>query len=85
MLLFQLLIENIRKNHPDMVIAPKIQFDDENSIQNSRIQYQQLHLRDLWQRVQMPQEIKEYISTNESFSVSGRGNSRRGGALYMRN
>ena len=40
-----------------MVIAPKIQFDDENSIQNSRIQYQQLHLRDLWQRVQMPQEI----------------------------
>ena len=68
-----------------MVIASKIQFDDENSIQNSRIQYQQLHLRDLWQRVQMPQEIKAYISTNESFSVSGRGNSRQGDALYMRN
>ena len=81
MLLFQLLIETIRKNHSDMVIAPKIQFDDENS----RIQYQQLHLQDLWQRVQMPQEIKEYSSTNESFSVSGRGNSRQGGALYMRN
>ena len=27
----------------------------------------------------MPQEIKEYISTNESFSVSGRENSNQGG------
>ena len=36
-------------------------------------------MRDLWQRLQMPQEIKEYISTNESFSVSGRENSGQGG------
>ena len=33
--------------------------------------YQQLHLRDLCQRVQMPDELKSYQMKNEVFSVSG--------------
>ena len=34
--------------------------------------YQQLHLRDLWQRVQMPERLKSFIENNESFSLSGK-------------
>ena len=80
MLSFQLLIEPVRKNHSDAVIAARIQFAP---LFNSSPypKYQQLHLQDLWQRVQIPQEIKEYIASNESFNVSGRKNSDQGGDL----
>ena len=63
-----------------MVIAARIQFAP-LFYSFSHPKYQQLHLQDeyIWQRVQMPQEIKEYISTNESFSVSGRENLGQGG------
>ena len=78
LLLFQLLIEAIRNNHSDMVIEARTQFAP-LFYSFLHPKYQQLHLRDLWQRVQMPQEIKEYISTSESFSVSGREHSGQGG------
>ena len=40
--------------------------------------YQQLHLRDLWQRVQMPERLKSFIENNESFSLSGKQNASQG-------
>ena len=80
LLSFQLLIEAVRKNYSDMVIAARIQFAP-LFYSFPHPKYQQLHLQDeyIWQRVQMPQEIREYISTNESISVSGRENSGQGG------
>ena len=78
MLSYQLLIEPVTKNHSGIVIAARIQFAP---LLNSfpRPKYKQLHLQDLWQRMQIPQEIKEYISSNESFSVLGRKKSGQGG------
>ena len=33
--------------------------------------YQVLHLRDLFERAQMPDEIRSYVESHESFSSSG--------------
>ena len=41
--------------------------------------YQQLHLRDLCERVQMPDLIKSYVEARESFSVSNFSNRGQGG------
>ena len=41
--------------------------------------YQQLDLRDLCERVQMPDSIKSYIEGHESFSVSNFSNCGQGG------
>ena len=40
--------------------------------------YQQLHLRDLFQRVQMPKELRECQERNQSFTDSGKTNSVQG-------
>ena len=40
--------------------------------------YQQLHLRDLCQRVQLPDELKLYQMKNEAFSVLGISNCGQG-------
>ena len=42
------------------------------------LKYQQLHLRDLFERVQMPPELQQYQQENESFSTSNVSNHGQG-------
>ena len=41
--------------------------------------YQVLHLRDLFERAQIPDEIRSYVESHESFSSSGLQNRAQGG------
>lgn len=41
--------------------------------------YQQLYLRDIWLRVQMPETLQNHLSIHKSFSLSGKENSGQGG------
>ena len=44
--------------------------------------YQVLHLRDLFERAKMPDKIRSYVESHESFSPSGLQNrGQRGGFL----
>ena len=70
LLSFRLYTEAVRKNHSLRMIGARIQIAPLfYSFHHPK--YQQLHLRDLCQRVQMPDELKLYQMKNETFSVSG--------------
>ena len=42
------------------------------------LKYQKLHLQGICQRAQMPDMLKYYVESHESFSVSGVNNRRQG-------
>ena len=78
LLSFHLLTEGVRKNNSNHIMAARIQFAPLFcSFQHPK--YQQLYLRDIWQRVQMPEILQNYLIARESFSVSGKENAGQGG------
>ena len=77
LLSFHLLTEAIRKNNSRRILAARIQFAPLfYSFHHPK--YQQLHLRDIWQRAQMPEPLLEFVNSNESFSLSGKNNTGQG-------
>ena len=78
LLAFNLYTEATRKNHSLRMMAARIQFAPLfYSFKHPK--YQVLHLRDLFERVQMPDEIRSYVESHESFSPSGLQNRGQGG------
>ena len=78
LLAFNLYTEATRKNHSLRMTAARIQFGPLfYSFKHPK--YQVLHLRDLFERVQMPDEIRSYVESHESFSPSGLQNRGQGG------
>ena len=78
LLAFKLLTEGARKNNSERIMAARVTFAPLfYSFHHPKYQY--LHIRDLWQRAQMPSSLQEYIESNESFSVSGKDNCGQGG------
>ena len=75
---FHLLTEEVRKNNLNHIIAARIQFGP-LFCSFKHPKYQQLYLHDIWQRVQMPEILQNYLCARESFSVSGKGNAGQGG------
>ena len=74
---FHLYTEPVRKNHSLSMIGARIQIAPLfYSFHHPK--YKQLHLKDLCQRVQMPDELKLYQMKNETFSVSGVSNCGQG-------
>ena len=77
LLSFHLYTEAVRKNHSANAMGARIQFAPLfYSFHHPK--YQQLHLHDFWQRVQMPEPLKSFIENNESFSLSGKQNAGQG-------
>ena len=73
LLSFHLLTGAIRKNNSWRILAARIQFAPLfYSFHHPK--YQQLHLRDIWQRSQMPEPLLEFVNSNESLSLSGKNN-----------
>ena len=67
LLAFNLYTEATRKNHSLRMMAARIQFAPLfYSFKHPK--YQVLHLRDLFERAQMPDEIRCYVESHESFS-----------------
>ena len=78
LLAFSLYTEAIRKNNSMRMISAGVQLTPLFYSFNHP-KYQQLHLRDLCERVQMPDSIKSYVEGHESFSVSNFSNCGQGG------
>ena len=78
LLAFSLYTEAIHKNNSMRMMSTWVQLAPLfYSFKHSK--YQQLHLRDLCERVQMPDSIKSYVEGHESFSVSNFSNRGQGG------
>ena len=78
LLAFNLYTEATRKNHSIRMMAARVQFAPLfYSFKHPK--YQKLHLRDLLERVQMPELLKSYLESHESFSVSNFYNRCQGG------
>ena len=77
LLSFHLYTGAIRKNHSANAMGTRIQ-SAPLFYSFHHPKYQQLHLRDLWQRVQMPERLKSFIENNKSFSLSGKLNAGQG-------
>ena len=69
LLAFHLYMESVHKNHSLRVLGARIQIAP-LFYSFFHPKYQQLHLRDLFQHMQMPKELREYQERNESFTVS---------------
>ena len=78
LLAFSLYTEATRKNNSMRMISARVQLAPLFYSFNHP-KYQQLHLRDLCERVQMPDSIKSYAEGHESFSVSNFSNCGQGG------
>ena len=78
LLSFHLLTEAVRKNNADHIMAARVQFAPLFfSFHHPR--YQHLFMRDIWLRVQMPEELNHFVSYHECFSLSGKDNAGQGG------
>lgn len=77
LLAFKLYNEGIRKNNPEVVKAARIFFAPIFFAGNNP-KYQELHLRDLCDRVQYPPELASKIKNTESFSVIEEFNNGQG-------
>ena len=78
LLAFNLYTEATGKNHSLRMVAARIQFAPLfYSFKHPK--YQLLHLQDLFERAQMPDKIRSYVESHESFSSSGSQNCGQGG------
>ena len=77
LLAFQLYTESVRKNNHEHMLAARSAFAPLFYGRNHP-RYRELHLRDMLDRVQCPDELKEDIKQYESFSVSGVVNKGQG-------
>lgn len=84
LLSFHLYNEATRKNHSLRMMASRIQLSKLFYSFNHR-KYQKLLLRDLCQRVQMPDTLLEHINSHESFSTSGEPNRGEGADFVHEN
>ena len=78
LLAFNLYTEATRKNYSLRMMAARIQFAP-LFYSFKYPKYQVLHLRDLFERAQMPDEIRSYVESHENFSPSGLQNRGQGG------
>ena len=79
--LLNLYTESVRKNHSLRMLGAIIQMAPLFYL-FCHPKYQQLHLQDFFQCVQMPQELREYQEQNESFTVSCKTNCGQGADLF---
>ena len=77
LLAFHLHTEATQKNDSLRMLAARIQFAP-LFYSFKHLKYQKLHLQDICQRAQMPDMLKYYVESHESFSVSGVNNRRQG-------
>ena len=78
LLAFSLYTEATRKNNSMRMMSARVQLAPLfYSFKHPK--YQQLHLRDLYERAQMPDSIKYYVEGHFSFSVSNFSNRGQGG------
>jgi rubrerythrin len=77
LLSLQLYNEVTRKNNSDNMLAARVVFAPLFFGRRHRL-YQELHLRDMVERVQYPPPLLQHAITHESFSVSGRTNCGQG-------
>ena len=78
LLAFNLYTEATRKNHSLRMMAARIQFAPLFYL-FKHPKYQVLHLRDLFERAQTPDQIRSYVESHESFSPSVLQNRGQGG------
>ena len=74
---FHLYNEVARKKHSLQMLVGRVQYSNFFFSFNHR-KYQKLLLKDLCQRVQMPETLINYVTSNESFSVSAEKNRGEG-------
>ena len=78
LLAFNLYTEATRKNHSLRMMAARNQFVPLfYSFKHPK--YQVLHLRNLFERAEMPDEIRSHVESHESLSLSGLQNRGQGG------
>jgi len=77
LLAFHLYTEAVRKNHSKRIMAARVIFAP-LFYTSHHPKYQYIHVRNLYQRVQYPHELKTHIETRESFTVSGISNRGQG-------
>lgn len=77
LLAFQLYTEGTRKNNHIRMMAARSAFAPLLYIAHHP-KYQKLHLRDMCQREMYPPDLREYLESMESFSVSGKQNKAQG-------
>ena len=68
---FHFLTEGVRKNNSNQIMASRVQFPALFYL-FQHAKYQQPYFHDIWQRVQMPGILQNYLFARESFSVSGK-------------
>ena len=77
LLSFHLLTEAVGKNNADHIMVARAQFAPLFfSFHHPR--YQHFFMRDIWQRVQIPEELNHFVSSHEYFSLSGKDNAGQG-------
>lgn len=82
MLALYLFRAAIRRNNSELIMASRVKLSPLFYGLNMT-HYQEIHLRDVVQRVCMPESFLEFITRNESFSVSGHPNKGEGGDFIL--
>ena len=77
LLAFKMYNEGVRKNHHEVMMASRIFFAP-LFFAGTHPKYQELHVRDLCDRVQYPDDLTIEMNKTESFSVSGENNRGQG-------
>ena len=77
LLAFHLYTEAVRKNYSKRIMAARVTFCP-LFYTSHHPKYQYIHLRDLYQRVQYPVELKSHVEKRESFTISGISNRGQG-------
>ena len=77
LLAFQLYTQAVRKNHHEHMMAARASFAPLFYGRNHP-RYRELHLRDMMDRVQSPNDLREDMAASESFSLSGAHNKGQG-------
>ena len=82
--LFALILfrAGVRRNNSDVMMAGKLKFSPLFSPLNMHF-YQEIHFRDAMIRVLLPDQLKEWWTANEAFSVSGDISKGEGGDFIL--
>ena len=83
LLAFNLYTEAVTKNHSLRMLAARTEIAP-LFYWFRHPKYQQLYLRDLFQRIQMPPELQQYQQENKSFRTSGVSNHGQGADFILR-
>ena len=77
LLAFSMYNEAVRENHSENMLAARVTFSPLFFLANHP-HYREVHLRDMLERAQYPENMREYLQQRESFTTSGENKSGQG-------